>query len=163
MIHIFVSVLTTVALWLQVNLSSIRSNFEKADNSKEYTEKLYNQLKDYNKTDPLLLAYKGAAYGLQARYVNDKKRKKELFVAGAKNIESAVAMAPDDVEIRLIRLIIQENTPKVLKYKANINADKQMILTKFGSQSKTVKDAVRRYATTRSKVFTTVDLHVLSQ
>lgn len=162
MVKVFASVLWAISLWLQVDLSSVRSNFEKADGSKEYTAALYNQLKNYNNTDPVLLAYKGAAYVLQARYVSDRKTKKELFVDGAKDIEKAVSTAPNNVEIRLVRLIIQENTPKILKYKGNINTDKQMILTNFDSQSKAVKDAVKRYATTRSTVFTVADLRMLT-
>ncbi|MDR2284665.1 MAG: hypothetical protein LBE37_15730 [Sphingobacterium sp.] len=163
MVNIFASVLGAVVFFLQIDLSSVRSNFEKADNSKEYTATLYNQLKNYNKTDPVLLAYKGASYALQARYVSDRKTKKELFVAGAKDIEGAVEAAPNNVEIRLVRLIIQENTPKILKYKGNINTDKQMILTNFDSQTKAVKDAVKRYASTRSSVFTATELRTLTQ
>lgn len=162
MINSFTAVLLIISLFFQVDLSSIRSNFEKADNSKEYTSTLYNQLRKYNKTDPVLLAYKGASYALQARYVSDRKAKKELFIDGAKDIESAVSAAPNNVEIRLVRLIIQENTPKILKYKGNINTDKQMILTNFDTQTKVVKEAVKRYATTRSKIFTTADLRILT-
>ncbi|TDQ75844.1 hypothetical protein [Sphingobacterium yanglingense] len=163
MANILISFLLTASLWVQVDLSSVRSNFEKSDTSKEAAATLYNQLKNYNKTDPVLLAYKGAAYAMQARYVPDRKTKKELFMAGAKDIEGAVATAPNNVEIRLVRLIIQENTPKILKYKGNINTDKQMILTNFDSQTKAVKDAVKRYASTRSSVFTAAELRTLTQ
>lgn len=159
---VLTSVLLTISIFLQTDLRAVRSNFEKAESSKENTAILYKQLKDYSKNDPVLLAYKGAAYGLQARYMVDKKKKKELFIAGAKDIEAAVLASPDNIEIRLVRLIIQENTPKILKYKENITADKQMILTNFESQPKVVKDAIRRYATTRSKVFTAVDLQKIA-
>ncbi|WP_164109485.1 MULTISPECIES: hypothetical protein [Sphingobacterium] len=162
MVNIFISFLLTTSLWFEVDLSSVRSNFEKSDTSKEFTATLYNQLKNYSKTDPVLLAYKGASYTLQARYVSDRKMKKELFIDGAKDIESAVAAAPNNIEIRLVRLIIQENTPKILKYKGNINTDKQMILTNFDTQPKVVKEAVRRYASTRSKIFTATDLRILT-
>lgn len=163
MIKGITTILFVLSFWFQTDISTVRANFEKAENSKETTASLYNQLKNYNKKDPVLLAYKGAAYGLQARYVTDKKAKKELFISGAKDIESAVAAMPNSVEIRLIRLIIQENTPKVLKYKENITADKQMILTNFESQPKVVKEAVRRYATTRSKLFTSADLRQIAK
>ncbi|ERJ58483.1 hypothetical protein [Sphingobacterium paucimobilis] len=162
MVNILISFLLAISFWFQIDLSSVRSNFEKSDTSKEAAATLYNQLKNYNKTDPVLLAYKGAAYAMQARYASDRKDKKELFVAGAKDIESAVAAAPNNVEIRLVRLIIQENTPKILKYKGNINTDKQMILSNFGSQTKVVKDMVKRYADSRSAVFTAAELRTLT-
>lgn len=160
--NLLATIFLSVTIFLQVDLSTVRSNFEKAESSKESTKTLYNSLKDYSKSDPVLLAYKGAAYGLQARYIADRKEKKNLFVAGAKDLEAAVKSAPNNVEIRLIRLIIQENTPKVLKYKENINEDKQMILTNFEVQTKVVKDAIRRYASSRSKVFTANDLKLIN-
>lgn len=163
MIKSIATVFTILSLWFQTDLGTVRANFEKSADSKENTATLYNQLKNYSKSDPILLAYKGASYGLQARYVADKKQKKELFISGAKDIEAAVKASPNSVEIRLVRLVIQENTPKILKYKANINTDKQMILTNFESQSKVVKDAVKRYATTRSKVFTATELQKLDK
>ncbi|WP_140937289.1 hypothetical protein [Sphingobacterium lumbrici] len=150
--------------WMSsIDLGSIRADFEKAENSKANTEHLYNLLKDYDKGDPVIQAYKGAAYSLQARYTTDKKDKKELFVAGVKDIEAAIKSAPNNVEIRLIRLIIQENTPKMLKYKMEIDTDKQMILTNFSAQHTAVKGLIRRYATKRSTVFTASEMDKLSK
>ncbi|MBE8721747.1 hypothetical protein [Sphingobacterium pedocola] len=150
--------------WISpIDLGTIRADFEKADNSKANTEHLYHILKGYDKGDPVIQAYKGAVYGLQARYITDKKDKKELVVAGIKNIEAAVKSAPNNVEIRLIRLIIQENTPKILKYKMDIDTDKQMILTNFSAQNTAVKDLVRRYVTKRSGVFTASEIDKLSK
>ncbi|MFZ4862183.1 hypothetical protein ACL9RF_08345 [Sphingobacterium sp. Mn56C] len=155
------SILFTLSLWFQIDVGTVRANFEKSADSKEDTETLYQSLKSYSKSDPVLLAYKGAAYGLKARYVEDRKTKKDLFISGAKDIEAAVAAASENVEIRFIRLVIQENTPNVLKYKANIHEDKQMILANFAKQTKAVQETVRRYAVKRSKVFTASELSKL--
>lgn len=147
----------------QNDLTSVRKNFEKAENSKESTATLYHDLKNYNRNDFVIQAYKGAAYALQARYVEDRKSKKELFVSGVKDLEAAIVSSPKNIEIRLIRLIIQENSPKILKYKMHIDADKRMILSNFASQTGSIKEAIRRYATKRSKLFTAVEIRTLTK
>lgn len=140
-----------------IDLASIRSAFQKADESEAHTDDLYKSLKDYSKNDPVVLAYKGAAYGLRAKYELNRQVKKELFSRGAKTIESAVKSAPNNIEIRLIRLIIQENAPKVVKYNSNLAEDKKLILSNFSKQSADVKAVIRAYAK-RSKTLTTDDL-----
>ncbi|TJZ61910.1 hypothetical protein FAZ15_05165 [Sphingobacterium olei] len=150
--------------WISpIDLSTIRADFEKAENSKANTEHIYNLLKGYDKGDPVIQAYKGAVYSLQARYATEKNDKKELFVAGVKDIEAAVENAPNNVEIRLVRLIIQENTPKMLKYKMDIETDKKMILANFSAQNTAVKGLIKRYATKRSAVFTASEIDKLSK
>lgn len=157
-----VSIIMALSLWIQVDLPTIRINFEKAEQSKVNTENLYNLLKDYNKSNHTIIAYKGASAALQARYESVAKKKKALFISGVTELEAAVAAAPENVEIRLIRFIIQENSPKILKYKVNLMEDKQMILAKFDAQSRPVRDVIKRYATTRSKLFSEAELLKLS-
>ena len=147
---------------LQTDLASIRANFQKSEGSEEHADALYNSLKDYNDTDPLLKAYKGAAFAMQAHHAKKISDKKKFFVEGAENIEAAVAADSDNVEIRLVRLAIQENTPRIVRYKKNMDEDKQMILTNFAKQSKTVQDLVKHYASQRSEVFTAEELSKLS-
>lgn len=156
-----------VLLWLvtvlqQVDLPTVRANFENAEKSKSSTAALFNLLKDYDQPNAVLRAYKGASSVLQARYIVDQKTKRKLVIDGIRALEAAVKSSPDHVEIRLIRLIIQENTPKVLKYKLNMDADKQMILANFESQSREVKGLIKRYAMTRSKFFTATELGKLT-
>lgn len=152
----------SVSSWFAPDLGTVRSAFEKADKSKDATTSLYNSLKDYERSDAVLLAYKGAATVLYARYQNNQNAKKKLVIEGIKTLESAVKIDSDNIEIRLVRLIIQENSPKILKYKTNISADKQIILTNFTKQSKAVKEIIKRYASQRSKLFTAAELRTLN-
>lgn len=134
-------------------LPDVRENYYAASKTKQNAEKFYNSLSDYGKDNKTLLAYKGAAIALKSRYTSDKKKRKELFVQGLKLVESAVKSQPNNVEIRLIRLSIQENTPKVLKYKGNVGEDKKIIVDSFEKQSKDLKEYIQIYAK-QSKVFT---------
>ncbi|WP_437919190.1 hypothetical protein [Sphingobacterium sp. LRF_L2] len=128
-----------------IDLHAVRSQFEEAKNSKEATEKLYISLRDYKKNDPLLLAYKGASLTLKARYLSEREKKKEMVMQGIHLLENAVKTSPNQLEIRLIRLAVQEHSPKILKYKKNIDEDKHIILAKFEEQSSEVKSLVRSY------------------
>jgi hypothetical protein len=79
-----------------------------------------------------------------------------LFTEGVTLLESMVKADGNNPEIRLIRLSIQENTPKFLKYKGNIEEDKKVILSTFDKQSKELKEYIRIYVN-QSKVFTQAD------
>lgn len=135
------------------NPTDVREQYYAASKSKQNADKFYNLLVKYNKENKTLLAYKGAALALKSKYTPDKKEKKELFIEGVTIIENSVKQEPSNAEIRLIRLSVQENTPKFLKYKANIEEDKKMILNSFEKQSKDLKEYIKIYVI-QSKIFT---------
>ena len=109
--------------------------------------KLSNKLSPVTKNDtPVLVAYKGAVLTIKAKYVKGKNNKKELFKEGVELLEYAVKTSPNNIEIRTLRLSIQENTPKFLKYHKNIMIDRQFILDRFkDTSSKGEKMFVRSY------------------
>ena len=76
-------------------------------------------LKNYSGNNQTILAYKGAALALQSKYVGTKESKRENFTKGVGLIENAIKQEPNNLELRIIRLSIQENTPKMMKYKMN--------------------------------------------
>ncbi len=128
---LFVLFFTTLFL-VAPDLTKIREDYINAVHSKENAEKLFHDLADINKSDAkILVAYKGAVTTLNAKFAKSTKDKKELFKKGATLIEYAVVEDPDNIEIRCIRLGVQENTPKVLKYRKNIPEDKQYILDHY--------------------------------
>ena len=49
------------------------------------------------------------------------------FKKGKGNIEQAIKIEPDNVELRFIRLSIQKNIPSFLGYKSNIDEDIEFI------------------------------------
>lgn len=150
-----VIILFTFLSFIQ-NPTDVREQYYAASKSKQNAEKFYNLLAKYNKENKTMIAYKGAALALKSKYAPDKKDKKELFIEGVTTIENCVKQEPSNAEIRLIRLSIQENTPKFLKYKANIDEDKKMILSLFDKQSKELKEYIKIYIN-QSKVFTEVE------
>jgi len=127
-------------------LAKLRIDYVNANGNKMLIEVLIDELSEVTKNDKkVFVAYKGAVLTMQSKYVKGKERK-ELFKQGISLIEYAVTSDPNNIEIRVIRLSIQENVPKLLKYNANISDDKEFILSNYRIiSSKGVKDFVRRY------------------
>lgn len=138
------------------SFSEVREQYYAASKTRQDAEKFYASMSKYDKDNKTLLAYKGAALALKSKFTSDKKAKKALFTEGVTLLESMVKADGNNPEIRLIRLSIQENTPKFLKYKGNIEEDKKVILSTFDKQSKELKEYIRIYVN-QSKVFTQAD------
>ncbi|EHO15533.1 hypothetical protein [Myroides odoratimimus] len=156
----FLTVIFISAMMLfQTSTTSIRERFEHAGESVELAEAFYSQTLKLDNTD-LGNAYKGSALITKAKFEKGIKNKKALIVQGAALLDGAVANKPKDLEIRLVRLIIQEHVPNIVKYKANIQEDKRVILENYSNQSADVKKWISSYAK-QSKAFTTDDRNKL--
>ena len=138
------------------NFSELREKYHLASKSKGNAEKFYEYVQRMNNESAVILAYKGAGTLLVSRFATNKEMRKEQFQSGIKMVEQAVAKETNNVEVRLVRLSIQENTPKFLKYKANIEEDKKVIMQNFNRQNAGLKDYIQKYVA-QSKVFTEVE------
>ena len=129
------------------SLTKVRTDYKKSFNSKEVTLQLNKYLAEVKKTDKkLLVAYKGAVLILMAKYSKVIKEKKIFFKEGATLLNFAIFEEPANVEMRCIRLSIQENAPKLLKYRANKTEDKQFIKDGYDTiKSTTIKTYVRGF------------------
>ena len=144
------------------NLPDIRKMYVESSVSKTNAMKFYDFMSNYSKNDETLLAYKGASIALKAKHTTGIKQKKEEFIKGITILESVIKLNPIDIEARLIRLSIQENTPKILKYKGNIEADKKQILLLFDKQSSDLKEYIKNYVK-QSKIFTEAEKQQLKK
>ncbi len=107
--------------------NDIRLLYKEATKSEAQAQAFYEPLAHVTKTDdPVLVAYKGSGLTLLARYERLADRGPKVKEA-VQWIEQAVADEPDNAEIRLIRLSVQEHLPKFLKYHQHIEDDRQFI------------------------------------
>jgi hypothetical protein len=129
------------------DLENLRTDYIKAAENNEIASKLFNELSAVKKTDDkVLVAYKGAVLTLMAKYAKEKQKKKDFFKEGAGLLEFAVTSAPHNIEIRVLRMSVQENSPKFLKYRQHVSEDKQFILDHFNDiPSNKVKAFVRAF------------------
>ena len=140
---------TDPILLIDINLSEMDGLF-KVKSTTIFGEtvalKLNATFKSAEEDNTILVAYKGAVSALTAKYTKDNTERKELFKNGVLLLEFAVSQKPENIEIRCLRLSIQENSPKFLKYRSNIEEDKTFILNHYEkTKSKAVKEFVKSY------------------
>lgn len=146
------------------DVSEVRNMYKQAVLSESAALSLLDDLTEIKKSDDkVLVSYKGALTAITAKYENEIKRKKELFKQGVMMIEYAIEEDPDNIEIRFVRLSVQQNIPKFLKYKKNIEEDKTFILERVNDlDNKDLKTYIQEYIL-YSKKFTDQEKNVISQ
>lgn len=127
-------------------------------NAKEFASKLADITKDDNKT---LVAYKGASIVILSRFKKEISEKSKNFKEGAKMVEFAVASEPNNIEIRLIRLSIQEKAPKIVNYNKNKKEDKAFLLDHYNEQSGNLKAYLKNFMM-QSKSFSTAEKQTIN-
>lgn len=129
------------------DLKDIRTQYPKAIGSAEITEKLDDALANVDSSGKSLsLAYKGAVLTLKAKFSKKKSDKKDFFKEGVSLIESALKADASNIEIRYIRMSVQENSPRFLGYHKNIEDDKEFILKNYPNvSSKELKSVIKDF------------------
>ena len=133
-------------------LSELRKLYPKAASNKENTEAFYNKAFKLTSDDPIAMGYKGVAYTLKAKFDSALLKKKENFIKGVELLEASIAKMPENVELRVLRMSVQENSPKFLNYNENLEEDKKLILKNFSSSKEEVKTFTLHFVGT-SKLF----------
>lgn len=110
------------------DLELIRNNFSKAPSNKAVCRTMIDELK-LDTHNPVKQAYLGGFQTIWAKHTINPISKLSTFNRGKKSIEAAVGKAPNDVEIRFIRLSVQQNCPSFLGYNDQIENDKKFIQT----------------------------------
>lgn len=146
--------------FFQVSTTDLSKSFQQASLSAEQAQAFYEKVLTLKTTDESATIYKGAALVTLAKFEKKIKDKKEFVKEGALLIEAAIEKEPANVEFRLVRLIIQENTPKIVGYYKNIDSDKTMIVKQYSHQSTALKKWIKSYAE-QSKAFTADDRNKL--
>lgn len=130
-----------------LNIVEVRKNYKDAVTSQSKVDSFNESLKNVTKNDDKrLVAYKGAAIALAARFLKGAKQKNETFKSGVELVEFAIDNKPLDMEVRFVRLSIQQNSPKFLGYNKEIEGDKNYILTNYNTiRSKKFKKYLGNY------------------
>lgn len=141
--------------YVSLDLETVRQDYREASESEEATKKLFESLTEIGKNDEMVfVAYKGAVTTMMAEFTEGIKNKKAFFKEGRDFLEYAIENEPNNVEIRCIRLSVQENVPKITGYHKNKEEDKQFILDNYSAmEDKGAKEFVKGFAS-QSESFT---------
>jgi len=139
--------LVSTSFCFSQELGELRVAYPNANSKESVTNELHQELSSISKTDSkTLVAYKGAVLTLKAKYAKGFKYKKTFFKEGAELLEFAITAEPKNIEIRCLRLGVQENAPKIVGYKKNIQEDKQFLLDHFATiQNQELRKFIRGY------------------
>ena len=93
-------------------------------------------------------AYLGAMIMKKSHHMRTPKEKIALFKEGKLMLERAIKKYPNNPVYRFLRLVIQENCPKFLKYNSQIQSDVKFIKLKFHSMDTITMKFVKSYSKT---------------
>ncbi|PQA93523.1 hypothetical protein B0A69_10990 [Chryseobacterium shigense] len=148
---ILFSLVTAFILFFQSDLEALRSSYAKANLSNDNTEAFINLAEKQSGSDAVTHGYKAAAQIMEAKIT--KKNRKALVKTGATSLESIIKNNPNNIELRVIRLSVQENIPKIVGYRGSIKDDKAFLISNYSKQNAALKNYVKKFAM-QSKSFT---------
>jgi len=110
-------------------------------------EKLNEQLKiikvtTVNSKD----AYEGALLMKKAGLVNTAKEKLNLFKTGRRMLDAMIKKDTNNAEFRFLRVMIQENAPKLVNYRSELQADCAYIVTVYKKLSASLQQVILQYS-----------------
>lgn len=145
------SFLTAFFLFFQSDLESLRNSYAKANASDANTETFINIAEKQSGSDAVTTGYKAAAKIMEAKIA--KSNRKALVKSGAVNLEAVIKSNPNNAELRLIRMSVQENIPKIVGYRGSLKDDKAFLLNNYAKQNAALKNYIKRFAA-QSKTMT---------
>lgn len=135
-----------IFLFQSSDIEALRYSYAKANQSTANTRAFINLAEKQSGPDPVILGYKAAAQIMQAKVTTEKGKRKLFVKAGASSLENLIKNNPDNIELRMIRLSVQENIPKIVGYRGSLKEDKEFILNNYNKQNATLKGYIKRFA-----------------
>ncbi len=122
-------------------------------------EKIENALTTLNAKSESSLnnAYKGALLMKKAGFQNYPSKKVKVFKQGHQLLEAEIKVYPNNTEYRFLRLAVQVNAPKILKYNKNIEEDRAEIIANYEHLNPELKVHIQEFAL-KSVILTSSDL-----
>lgn len=124
---------------LSSDLSELRKLYPAAASTKLNADAFYSKTSLLNSDDPVFIGYKGVGLTLKAKYEKELSAKKNTFKKGAEMLQESIAKSPENIELRALRMSVQENSPKILNYNKNLEEDKKRIISNFSKSKSDVK------------------------
>ena len=91
-------------------------------------------------------AFEGALLMRKSALLKVPVQKLNMFKQGAKLLEASINREPQNAEFRFLRLMIQENAPKVVGYNKNITEDVSAVKNNYRSLPAETQQAIVAYS-----------------
>lgn len=155
------SIVATLFLVFQGgDLEALRNSYSKANLSNEGAKNFIAVADKTTSSDPVISGYRAAAQILEAKVTTEKNKRKTFVKNGASALESLIKSNENNTELRVIRMSVQENIPKIVGYSKNLKEDKTFILNNYSKQNAGLKTYIRKFAM-QSKTMTATEKNSL--
>lgn len=146
MTHLFLSIIMTLSTFSKSDFFTTLEKGSQSDllalQKQLHAQKISNDQQ----------AYLGTAKMKSAEFEKTAGDKLSTFKEGKTLLEKSISAEPNNPEYRFLRLIIQENAPKILKYNQQIKEDATFIQSNSSKLSKEVKSAALNYSKTSANL-----------
>ncbi|MDM1071467.1 hypothetical protein HX001_03045 [Empedobacter brevis] len=112
----------------EINLEKVRANYSKMSTDKQLCINTIVELDNVKNKSAIYLGYLGGIQTINAKHLSNPLSKLKTFNKGKKNIEKAISIEPENLELRFIRLSVQKNAPSFLNYDSNVEEDTELLL-----------------------------------
>ena len=124
------------------SVEEIRKVYTTASTTKEHTVQFYQLMQGAAMDTSVKEAYKGASLMI---YSKQSGKLRMMLKEGKALIEGAIGKEPQNIELRMIRLSVQEHLPKIVPYRANIEEDRKFIQDHLAQQPQPLKKYIENY------------------
>lgn len=138
------------------DLEALRKSYSKANLSNDNARNFIALAEKKSSSDPVISAYKSASKILEAKVTTEKNKRKSFVKSGATGLENTIASNPNNAELRVIRMSVQENLPKIVGYSKNLKEDKDFLLNNYSKQNQDLKNYIKQFAE-QSKTMTATE------
>ena len=113
-----------------LDLVELRTLFFSSEKSKKHCQELTAHTASVNEGSPAIeMGYKGMAHMMTAKHKKSPFKKLKHFNKGKKWLTLSLAKDPNSIEIRFLRLTVQENLPFFLGYRGDKEEDRLFVET----------------------------------
>ncbi len=129
--------LLLIILFTQVlqgqNIKDYRILLQKGEKSEKAAIQLIEQSQSaFSETkQPIFGGFLAVGNFFMAKHIFNPMKKMSFFNEGKRTMDQAVNSDPQNLEIRLMRLITQESVPKFLGYYQNIEEDRTLLIKEY--------------------------------
>ncbi|WP_114821699.1 hypothetical protein [Chryseobacterium sp. KLBC 52] len=141
---LILSFIAAFVFFFQSDLETLRNSYAKANESNSNTQNFIETADKQSGSDAVTAGYKAAAKIMEAKIA--KSNRKSLVKTGATSLESIIKSNPNNAELRLIRMSVQENIPKIVGYRGSLKDDKAFLLNNYSKQNTALKSYIKRFA-----------------
>jgi hypothetical protein len=143
------------------DLITIRKTLEAAVKDSKTADEFYKSVKRIESGKPIILGFKAMSELVLCKHVYSPISKLSHFHKGKDLLEKAIAIDPENAELRFYRYCTQLNVPGILNYSSNLKDDKQFLFEFIESQTKNPKKDLDLYG--RIKKFLLTNKHATEE